>query len=224
LLTPRSDRSGGAGKSTLIKILAGNHQPDGGRLLVDGEAVTIRSQRAARALGIETVYQDLALPPHLDAPTNLFLGREVVGRGAARWLGVLQERSMRAQARSILDGMGVRLPSLETPVGLLSGGQRQIIAVARALAWASRLVLMDEPTAALGVAQTEHVADLIRQVSRRGVAVVIISHNLPELLQLVDRVVVLRLGQVVATFAAWETTAPALVAAMTGLEVSADRD
>jgi simple sugar transport system ATP-binding protein len=211
----------GAGKSTLIKALSGTLEPDGGRIFVEGAPTRIGSPAEARALGIETVYQDLALAPDLDAVANLFLGREQVSSGWRGRLGTLRQRSMNAEAPRILEALGVRLPRLDAPMSTMSGGQRQIVAVARALTWATRVVFMDEPTAALGVAQTEQVAELVRMTSRRGVAVVMISHNLPELLQVVDRVEVLRLGRVAASFDVEEATTSALVAAMTGLDVPA---
>lgn len=214
----------GAGKSTLVKVLSGWHRADTGQVsTMDERVARLGSTRDARRLGIETVYQDLALAPDLDAVGNLFLGRENVTSGSRRMIGVLRKRAMREQARQILSDMNVSLPSLEVPVGQLSGGQRQIVAVARALAWATRVVLMDEPTAALGVRQTEQVASLVRDISAKGIAVVMISHNLPELIELVDRLVVMRLGRDVAEFARHEATTTALVTAMTGLDAREQR-
>jgi simple sugar transport system ATP-binding protein len=211
----------GAGKSTLVKILAGFDRPDGGEILVDGRRASFASPAAARSEGIETVYQDLALVPDLDATANLFLGRERWVPGVGRALGLLDRRAMRSEARATLERMAIRLPSLDVPVATLSGGQRQIIAVARAMVWARRLVLMDEPTAALGVVQTEQVLGLIGQLRAKGTAVVIVSHNLPELLRVVDRLVVMRLGQVVADIPAGEATTAQLIGAMTGLAPAA---
>jgi simple sugar transport system ATP-binding protein len=207
----------GAGKSTLMKVLAGWHRADDGRIRVDGQTVDVSSTSAARRLGIETLYQDLAMAPDLDIVENMFLGREDVGSGVRRALGIVRRKAMREETERILDEMDVRLPSITVPVGQLSGGQRQVIAVARALAWARRVVLMDEPTAALGVRQTEQVLRSVRAAADRGLAAVVISHNLPELLELADRVVVMRLGRDVADLAAEQADTPTLVAAMAGL-------
>jgi simple sugar transport system ATP-binding protein len=213
----------GAGKSTLIKALAGALTPDSGSILVDGQPTRLLRPADARRLGIETVYQDLALAADLDATANLFLGRELRRPGLGGRIGLLDDPEMQRRAPELLAGLGVQLSSFKIPVAALSGGQRQIIAVARALLWATRLVLMDEPTAALGVRQTEHVAQLTRAASQRGIAVVLVSHNLPELLQLVDRVEVLRLGRVVASMSASEATTSRLVAAMTGLDPESEQ-
>jgi len=210
----------GAGKSTLIKILSGSLAADRGAVSVGGVPVSIHTSKAARALGIETVYQDLALAPHLDAVANLYLGREeCVSRPPWSRLHFLRGRAMRESAHEFLGRLGVSLPSLSVPVSTLSGGQRQGIAVARALIWATELVLMDEPTAALGVTQTEHVNQLIRATSERGIAVVVISHNIPELLEVADRLVVMRLGRVVADLPRQATTTTKIIAAMTGLDL-----
>jgi simple sugar transport system ATP-binding protein len=208
----------GAGKSTLIKVLAGAIQPDSGEVRVDGRPVHMTQPGESRALGIEVVYQDLALAPDLDAIENLFLGREHLADGLAGRLGVLRRRRMRAEGPKLLERMRVALPSLDVPVAMLSGGQRQMIAVVRALTFAQRVVLLDEPTAALSVLQTEHVVELIRTASQeKQIGVVLISHNLPELITIVDRVEVMRLGRGVASLTAAEATGQALLAAMSGL-------
>lgn len=214
----------GAGKSTLIKVLSGWHRADSGDVLAEDRPARLHGPGDARRLGIETVYQDLALAPELDVQANLFLGREQVVGGLAGRLGVLRRRAMRQRARQVLADMQVALPRLDVPVRFLSGGQRQIVAVARALFWAERAVLMDEPTAALGVRQTDQVTALVRRAAESGVAVLLITHNLPELIELVDRVVVLRLGRNVGEFAAAEATTNALVTAMTGLDASRGHD
>jgi simple sugar transport system ATP-binding protein len=203
----------GAGKSTLVKVLSGVIRPDGGEILVSGEPVQLSSPTDARKHGIETVYQDLALAPDLDAAANLHLGRELYLIPA---LKVLNRAEMRRRAVTAFAALGIVLPDVSAPVGTLSGGQRQSIAVARAVAYASKVIFMDEPTAALGVVQRERVLDTIRRVRDQGVAVVLISHNMPEVLAVADRVEVLRLGRRVARYKASETSIEELVGAMTG--------
>ncbi|MGO4616857.1 ATP-binding cassette domain-containing protein [Nocardia sp. 2YAB30] len=205
----------GAGKSTLVKCLSGAEQPDAGTIVLDGAPVELNSPTAARKLGVETVYQDLAVAPDLDPAANLFLGRELVRPGLLGKLGMLDKAAMRARAIEHFGRLGVSLQSADVPIGALSGGQRQSVAVARAVLWASRVVFMDEPTAALGVVQRERVLDVIRRVRDQGVAVVLISHNMPEVRAVADRVEVLRLGKRVARFAA-DATLEQLVGAMTG--------
>jgi ABC-type sugar transport system ATPase subunit len=184
----------GAGKSVLIKTIAGIHEPDGGQLLWEGRAVHIRTPRDASALGIQTVYQDLALADNLDIVQNMFLGRE---RTRA---DLLDEDSMEMSAAETLAGLSVTtVRSIRQPVASLSGGQRQAVAIARAVLWNSKLVIMDEPTAALGVTQTAMVLDLVRRLTDRGLAVLLVSHNLIDVFQVADRLAVLRLGRMVAT-------------------------
>lgn len=206
----------GAGKSTLTKILAGVAMPDSGDLLFEGRPVQVPSPSAAQALGIETVYQDLSLAADLDGAANIHLGREIIRPGLLGRLGVLDKRAMRRQAVDAFAELGVAIKDVDAPVAYLSGGQRQGVAVARAAAWASRVIIMDEPTAALGVVQSARVLDVIRQVRARGLTVILISHNMPEVLAVADRVEVLRLGRRVATFTREEATLESLVGAMTG--------
>ncbi|WP_327114894.1 ATP-binding cassette domain-containing protein [Nocardia sp. NBC_01730] len=206
----------GAGKSTLVKCLSGAEQPDAGTIVLDGAPVVLNSPTAARKLGVETVYQDLAVAPDLDPAANLFLGRELVRSGLLGKLGMLDKAAMRARAMEHFRRLGVSLQSADVPIGALSGGQRQSVAVARAVFWASRVVFMDEPTAALGVVQRERVLDVIRRVRDQGVAVVLISHNMPEVRAVADRIEVLRRGRRVARFAAADATLEQLVGAMTG--------
>ena len=206
----------GAGKSTLVKTLSGVHAPDAGEIRFDGAPVTVPSPEAARELGIETVYQDLALAPDLESSANLFLGREVLRPGVLGKLGLLDNGAMRERTRSAFGDLGVGVQDVTAPVATFSGGQRQGVAVARAVTWASKVVFMDEPTAALGVVQTRRVLDLIMRVRDRGLSVVLISHNMPEVMEVADRVEVLRLGQRVATFRRGEATMEDLVGAMTG--------
>ena len=207
----------GAGKSTLVKALSGAVQPDAGEILIDGRPVHLNSPIDAQRHGIETVYQDLALATDLDGAGNLHLGRELFRGGpVGRALGILDTKRMRVAARAAFAELGVDLQNAETPVMNLSGGQRQSVAVARAVAWASRLVFLDDPTAALGVVQTGRVLDVVRRIRDKGVAVVLISHNMPEVLQVADRVEVLRLGRRVAQLSAKGATVADLVGAMTG--------
>jgi D-xylose transport system ATP-binding protein len=183
----------GAGKSTLIKCIAGIYTPDHGDFLFDGEKVEISGPRDATALGIEIVYQDLALCDNLDIVHNMFLGREKK-RGS-----VLDETAMESLARQTLDGLSVRtVKSIRQTVSSLSGGQRQTVAIARAVLWNSKVVILDEPTAALGVAQTEQVLNLVRRLADNGLAVVLISHNLNDVFEVADNIAALYLGQMAA--------------------------
>jgi len=206
----------GAGKSTLVKILSGTETPTSGQILVDGQPVTIDGPLAARRYGIETVYQDLALAPHLNPVQNMYLGREVMRTGALGRLGFMNNAEMRAGARKAFDELGATVRNFSGSIGAMSGGQKQAVAVARAAAWAKRIVLLDEPTAALGVVQTNNVLDLIRRVRDRGLGVVFISHSMPQVIQVADEIQVMRLGRRVATYKAKETTMEELVGAMTG--------
>jgi simple sugar transport system ATP-binding protein len=206
----------GAGKSTLAKVLSGVIHPDEGEVLLEGKPVSISTPTAARDLGIETVYQDLSLAPDLDPAANLFLGRELRRAGILGKLGVLDNREMRKKARSAFDQLGVRLQDHSGPVARMSGGQQQGVAVSKAVSWAKRVIVLDEPTAALGVEQTGRVLDLIKRVKDQGRSVVLISHSMPDVLAVADRVEVLRLGRRVARFRAAEATLEDLVGAMTG--------
>lgn len=206
----------GAGKSTLVKALSGNLALDSGTVLFRGQEVDVSSPSAASHLGIETVYQDLALAPHLNPPQNMFLGRELPARGLLGHLGFLDNKTMRTQSQQAFDELGATVRSYTAPVGSMSGGQRQAIAIARAVAWAKGVVFLDEPTAALGVVQTRNVLDTIRRVRDKGVGVVFISHSMPHVIEVADRVQVLRLGRRVATLAAKDTSVEELVGAMTG--------
>lgn len=202
----------GAGKSTLVKAIAGTHRIDGGTVLVAGEPAEITSPAAATRLGIETVYQDLALCDNLDVVANLYLGREV-RRGRTPFL---DREEMERAAGEVIAELAAHLPRLEAPVAALSGGQRQAVAVSRAALWGSRIVLLDEPTAALGVAQTAMVYRLVRSLRDRGLGVVVISHNMADVFAVADRIVVLRLGRNAGTFVTAQTTPDQVVAAITG--------
>lgn len=206
----------GAGKSTLVKALSGAITPDGGEILADGRPVQLPNPVAAQQLGIETVYQDLSLCPDLGPEANLFIGREIMRSGLWGRLGFIDKAAMRRRTAEALLSLGVTLRDVDAAVSSLSGGQRQSLAICRAVTWAQRVVFMDEPTAALGVVQTKRVQDLIRRVRDRGVAVVLVSHNMPQVLELADRIEVLRLGTRVARFGAGEASGEDLVAAMTG--------
>lgn len=207
----------GAGKSTLIKILSGAYQPDTGELLMDGKHVVFHTPMDARRHGIETVYQDLALAPALDIASNLFLGREERRRGfLGDVLRALDTPRMRAEAAAHMASLKIGLRSMRQPVETLSGGQRQGVAVARAVSWGKRVVIMDEPTAALGVKESGMVLELIRAVKARGVPVVLISHNLPHVFEVADRIQVLRLGRRVGIARPSEQSMNEVVAMMTG--------
>src|SRR4051812_12209680 len=200
----------GAGKSTLIKCIAGTYTMDDGELLYDGERVTIHTPRDAAKLGIEVVYQDLALCDNLDVVQNMYLGRE------SSRLSVLQEPPMEAKAKETLAGLRVTtIKSIRQPVATLSGGQRQSVAVARAVMWNSRLVILDEPTAALGVAQTEQVLALVNRLAEQGLSVILISHNLHDIFETANRISVLRLGRNVGTYDRAASTQEQVVHAIT---------
>lgn len=206
----------GAGKSTLVKTLAGAIQPDSGRIELDGKPVDLESPAAAQAHGIETVYQDLAVAPELDPAQNVFLGREILRSGLLGAFGFLDHRAMRARATDAFARLGTTVSDVSVPVSSLSGGQRQAVAVVRAVTFASKVILMDEPTAALGVIQRQNVLDLICRIREGGVSVVLISHNMPEVLEVADRIEVLRLGRRVACMRKDDATIADLVGAMTG--------
>jgi D-xylose transport system ATP-binding protein len=201
----------GAGKSTLIKCIAGTYSIDSGDVFFHGEKVSINGPKDAVKLGIEVVYQDLALCDNLDVVQNMYLGREVHD-----WLGRLKEAPMEARTAETLKGLRVTtIRSIRQQVARLSGGQRQSVAIGRAVMWNSRVVILDEPTAALGVAQTEQVLGLVRRLADQGLAVVLISHNLHDIFEVADRITVLRLGRNVAVYGRSETTQQEVVHAIT---------
>ena len=201
----------GAGKSTLIKCLVGIHPIDGGDVLFEGNPVSINGPKAAAKLGIEVVYQDLALCDNLDVVQNMYLGRE-----EHDWLGQLKEAPMEARTAETLRSLSVTtIRSIRQQVASLSGGQRQSVAIGRAVMWNSRVVILDEPTAALGVAQTRQVLDLVRVLAERGLAVVLISHNLHDIFEVADRITVLRLGRNIAVYERAATTQQEVVSAIT---------
>ncbi|QGF24681.1 ATP-binding cassette domain-containing protein [Raineyella fluvialis] len=200
----------GAGKSTLIKAVAGVHTADTGHILINGKEVHITSPAQAQALGIATVYQDLALCDNLDVVSNLFLGSEVT-RGT-----VLDEVTMEKRSWGLLRELSAKIPSVRIAVASMSGGQRQTVAIARALLGEPHLVILDEPTAALGVAQTAEVLNLIRRLRERGLAVILISHNMADVMAVADRVVVLRLGRNNGEYRVADTNVEQIIAAITG--------
>jgi D-xylose transport system ATP-binding protein len=201
----------GAGKSTLIKCVAGIHSWDSGELVFDGEEVAIHGPKDAAKLGIEVVYQDLALCDNLDVVQNMYLGRE-----ERDWLQRLKEPVMEAKTAETMKGLAVTtIRSIRQPVATLSGGQRQSVAVARAVMWNSRLVILDEPTAALGVSQTHQVLELVKRLAEQGLAVVLISHNLHDIFEVATRITVLRLGRSIAVYERDRTTQQEVVEAIT---------
>jgi D-xylose transport system ATP-binding protein len=208
----------GAGKSTLVKAMTGVHQLDGGELLIDGEPRRFKSPADARKLGIETVYQTLAVFDNLSARANLFLGREPAGPS---WLGpfaLLKERTMARQWEEHISRMKVTIPRSSQSVGVMSGGQRQAIAVARAGAFASRIVILDEPTAALGLRESEQTLQLIKRLPERGISVILISHNLDHVKRVADRAVVLRRGRKVGELAPTAENHEAIVSLIVGAQ------
>ncbi len=207
----------GAGKSTLVKILSGAIRPDGGTMMMRDRQVDFHSPHDARVAGIETVYQDLALAPDLDVASNLFLGREIKQPGILGLLDFYNQRAMRVEAEKHLKALNVTtLRSVRQTVDTLSGGQRQSVAVARAVFWSKDVVILDEPTAALGVAQSTMVLQLIRRVRDQGTAVIFVSHNMPHVFQVSDRVVVMRRGRRAGALNPAEATMDQAVSMMTG--------
>jgi D-xylose transport system ATP-binding protein len=206
----------GAGKSTLIKCIAGTYIPDGGEIIVDGVPQHFHTPSDATKAGIETVYQDLALADNLDVVANLFLGREQVHSWIPFILRTMSEEEMEQRATKALSTLRINIPSVRNQVAQLSGGQRQSVAVAKAVLWSPKVVILDEPTAALGVAQTRQVLDLVLRLKEQGLAVVIITHNLVDAFEVADVAIVLRLGRRVATLKVRDVTPEDVVAAITG--------
>jgi fructose transport system ATP-binding protein len=210
----------GAGKSTLIKILSGAVQPDSGQIVVEGRPVQLRSPVDAQRTGIETVYQDLAVVPMMDIAENLFLGREERLPGlAGGLLDFINKRSMRRQASEDLRSLNIGIKSVRQRVETLSGGQRQGVAVARAITFGRKIVIMDEPTAALGVRESRGVLELIRRINDQGLSVILISHNMPQVLEITNRITVLRHGQRVGVVKTIDTNVEQVVRLITGAEV-----
>ena len=206
----------GAGKSTFIKILSGNFPPDSGEIYFEGKPTTIRNPHEAKRLGIETVYQDLALCENLDIPANFFLGRELTRTYVPGLISVLQDDKMRQQTRKALDSLRIDIPELNREIRFLSGGQRQCVAIGRAAAWGAKLLLLDEPTAALGARETKQALEMIAGLREEtDVGIIMISHNLHHVLPVSDRIVVFRHGAMVGNFKKGEITADELIEKMT---------
>jgi ABC-type sugar transport system ATPase subunit len=206
----------GAGKSTLIKCVSGVYQPEEGEILFDGQRIEFATPMDARRVGIETIYQDLALANNLDVGANIFLGREVKKRRLGRLVQTLDDRFMLGESRQTLDSLQIRFPTLTEPIENLSGGQRQAVAIARAVYWDAKLMIMDEPTNNLGVPEQHKVLELIRTLRRRGVPVILITHVLPDAFAVADRVIVMHRGRKVAERMTAMTTAEELVQYMVG--------
>ena len=187
----------GAGKSTLVKVLSGAHKPDGGQIFLDGVERSWESPRDALESGVETLYQDSGLAPHLTVSENVFLGREKYVPGLFGWLGFLAKKTMEVEAQEDLEKVGIAFPSANRPVSQLSGGQRQAVAIGRAVSWARKVIILDEPTNHLGARQAGEVLQIIRAAKAKGLGVIFISHTLPHVLEVTDRIVVLRLGRIV---------------------------
>ncbi len=214
----------GAGKSTLTNIISGAIRPDAGQIFIEGVERTLESAHDARLAGIETVFQTLAVAPTLDIAENVYLGRELLQPGlSGRWLQSMDRAAMRQRVADGFRRLGLTLPGLGTKVGALSGGQRQAVAIARAVIWGSKIVVLDEPTAALGVKQTEIVLSFIERLKHHGVAVIFVSHNMQHVMRVADRIFVLRLGKKAFDGAKATMTPMQLVGLMTGAVTDAAR-
>jgi D-xylose transport system ATP-binding protein len=214
----------GAGKSTLVKVISGIHHADSGRVLFDGHPVAIEKPNDAVGLGIATVHQDLALCDNLDVVANLFLGREETDDGVGLVLRSLDETDMEREAHELLGGLGVTITDVRAEVGTMSGGQRQQVAISRALLGEPKVMVLDEPTAALGVRQTALVLDLIKRVRDQGQGVVLVSHNLANVFAVADRIFVLRLGKTAGDFKSADVSEERVVAAITGADTNGSRN
>jgi simple sugar transport system ATP-binding protein len=206
----------GAGKSTLVKVLSGAHKPDGGQIFLDGNERSWDSPRDALDAGIETLYQDSGLAPHLTVSQNVFLGREKVVKGILGKLGFLARRNMEDEAHRNLEEVGIAVPASSRAVSQLSGGQRQAVAIGRSVAWARKVIILDEPTNHLGARQAGEVLQIIRAAKKKGLGVIFISHTLPHVLEVTDRIVVLRLGRIVKDAPTSEFDGDKLIGTITG--------
>lgn len=210
----------GAGKSTLVKALSGAHQPDTGEILLDGEVRRWKSPHDALEAGIETLYQDSSLAPDLSVSSNVFMGREIVKPGILGKLGFLAQKQMDIEAHADLERVGIAVPASNRPVAQLSGGQRQAVAIGRAVSWARKVIILDEPTNHLGARQAKEVLNVISAAKAKGLGVIFISHTLPHILEVTDRIVVLRLGKVVCDAPTSEFNVDSLLGTITGLIVA----
>ena len=206
----------GAGKSTLVKVLSGAHQPDGGQMFLEGKEVSWESPRQALEAGVETLYQDSGLAPHLTVSQNVFLGREITVKGILGKLGFLSKKKMEHEAHRDLEAVGIVVPASNRAVSQLSGGQRQAVAIGRAVAWAKKVIILDEPTNHLGARQAGEVLNIIRNAKAKGLGVIFISHTLPHVLEVTDRIVVLRLGRIVKDAPTSEFNGDTLIGTITG--------
>ncbi|CAB4635903.1 unannotated protein [freshwater metagenome] len=206
----------GAGKSTLVKVLSGAHQPDGGQMFLEGKEVSWESPRQALEAGVETLYQDSGLAPHLTVSQNVFLGREITVKGILGKLGFLSKKKMEHEAHRDLEAVGIAVPASNRAVSQLSGGQRQAVAIGRAVAWAKKVIILDEPTNHLGARQAGEVLNIIRNAKAKGLGVIFISHTLPHVLEVTDRIVVLRLGRIVKDAPTSEFNGDTLIGTITG--------
>jgi simple sugar transport system ATP-binding protein len=206
----------GAGKSTLVKVLSGAHSADAGEILLDGESRTWHNPKEALEAGIETLYQDSGLAQHLTVSQNVFLGREKFVKGFFGKLGFLAKKQMEDEAQADLEAVGIAFPSANRPVSQLSGGQRQAVAIGRAVSWARKVLILDEPTNHLGARQSGEVLEVIKRAKKKGLGVIFISHTLPHVLEVTDRIVVLRLGKIVRDSPTSEYTADTLIGTITG--------
>jgi ABC-type sugar transport system ATPase subunit len=207
----------GAGKSTLLKILSGVLPADSGQIFLEGREVQLRRPHDALNAGIETVYQDLALVDTMSAYQNVYLGREELARlWPLRLFNIVDDRAMRRRSREVLDALAVKVPSIDVSVKSMSGGQRQCLAIARAILWGRRIVILDEPTAALGVRESRQVLDVIKNLRNHNVSVVLVSHNMQQVMEVADRITVMRLGRTVATRVVKETTVEEVIGLITG--------
>ena len=206
----------GAGKSTLVKVLSGAHPPDGGQMFLEGKEVSWESPRQALEAGVETLYQDSGLAPHLTVSQNVFLGREITVKGILGKLGFLSKKKMEHEAHRDLEAVGIAVPASNRAVSQLSGGQRQAVAIGRAVAWAKKVIILDEPTNHLGARQAGEVLNIIRNAKAKGLGVIFISHTLPHVLEVTDRIVVLRLGRIVKDAPTSEFNGDTLIGTITG--------
>lgn len=206
----------GAGKSTLVKVLSGAHRPDSGKIFLEGKEVSWDSPRQALEAGVETLYQDSGLAPHLTVSQNVFLGREITVKGILGWFGFLNKKKMEHEAHEDLEAVGIAVPASNRSVSQLSGGQRQAVAIGRAVSWAQKVIILDEPTNHLGARQAGEVLNIIRNAKKKGLGVIFISHTLPHILEVTDRIVVLRLGKIVQDAPTSQFNGDTLIGTITG--------